>query len=128
MQLDSCVSKVRSRVLRHLTLEPLRPARRVGRWPHHDLQDIQTGGYNTVPALLTTYKTQLQCEVIRQDDAIPLTLREKHTAEMCPHEERRRTDHVSLSSRLAFSVEHVYIYGVPMICHNGECRVTSQLF
>jgi hypothetical protein len=29
-----------------------------------------------------------------------LALREKHTAETRPHEEQRRTDHVSLSSRL----------------------------
>jgi hypothetical protein len=29
---------------------------------------------------------------------------------------------------LLFSVEHVSIYIVPLICHNGEYRATSQLF
>jgi hypothetical protein len=29
---------------------------------------------------------------------------------------------------LLFSVEHVSIYVVPLICHNGEYRATSQLF
>jgi hypothetical protein len=29
---------------------------------------------------------------------------------------------------LLFCVEHVSIYVVPLICHNGEYRVTSQLF
>jgi hypothetical protein len=29
---------------------------------------------------------------------------------------------------LLFGVEHVSIYVVPLICHNGEYRVTSQLF
>jgi hypothetical protein len=29
---------------------------------------------------------------------------------------------------LLFSVEHVSIYGVPLICHNGEYRAMSQLF
>jgi hypothetical protein len=28
---------------------------------------------------------------------------------------------------LLFSVERVYIYVVPLICHNGEYRATSQL-
>jgi hypothetical protein len=27
-----------------------------------------------------------------------------------------------------FGVEHVSIYVVPLICHNGEYRATSQLF
>jgi hypothetical protein len=29
---------------------------------------------------------------------------------------------------LLFSVECVSIYSIPLICHNGEYRVTSQLF
>jgi hypothetical protein len=29
---------------------------------------------------------------------------------------------------LLFSVEHVSIYVVPLICHNDEYRATSQLF
>jgi hypothetical protein len=29
---------------------------------------------------------------------------------------------------LLFGVEHVSIYVVPLICHNGEYRATSQLF
>jgi hypothetical protein len=29
---------------------------------------------------------------------------------------------------LLFNVEHVFIYVVPLICHNGEYRATSQLF
>jgi hypothetical protein len=29
---------------------------------------------------------------------------------------------------LLFSVKHVSIYVVPLICHNGEYRTTSQLF
>jgi hypothetical protein len=29
---------------------------------------------------------------------------------------------------LLFDVEHVSIYVVPFICHNGEYRATSQLF
>jgi hypothetical protein len=29
---------------------------------------------------------------------------------------------------LLFSVEHVSIYDVPLICDNGEYRATSQLF
>jgi hypothetical protein len=29
---------------------------------------------------------------------------------------------------LLFSVEHVSIYVIPLICHNGEYRAMSQLF
>jgi hypothetical protein len=29
---------------------------------------------------------------------------------------------------LLFGVEHVSIYGVPLICHNGEYSTTSQVF
>jgi hypothetical protein len=29
---------------------------------------------------------------------------------------------------LLFNVEHVSIYVIPLICHNGEYRATSQLF
>jgi hypothetical protein len=29
---------------------------------------------------------------------------------------------------LLFCVEHVSIYGIPLICHNGEYKATSQLF
>jgi hypothetical protein len=29
---------------------------------------------------------------------------------------------------LLFSLEHVSIYVVPLICHNGEYRITTQLF
>jgi hypothetical protein len=29
---------------------------------------------------------------------------------------------------LLFCVERVSIYVIPLICHNGECRATSQLF
>jgi hypothetical protein len=29
---------------------------------------------------------------------------------------------------LLFGLEHVFIYVVPLICHNGEYRATSQLF
>jgi hypothetical protein len=69
MQLGSRVSKTCLRVLRRLTPEPLRHARRMGRWHHHDLQDMRTSDYNTTLVLLTTYKTQLQCEATRQDGA-----------------------------------------------------------
>jgi hypothetical protein len=34
----------------------------------------------------------------------------------------------SASLILLFSIEYVSIYAVPLICHNGEYRATSQLF
>jgi hypothetical protein len=55
--------------------ESLCPTRRVGRRHHYSLQDVQTCDYSAALALLITHKTQLQCDATRQDDVIPLTVR-----------------------------------------------------
>jgi hypothetical protein len=39
------------------------------------LHDVRTGSNSIVSTLLTTHRTLLQCEMTRQDDAIPLTMR-----------------------------------------------------
>jgi hypothetical protein len=70
-----------SRVFKACSCISMVLARHVGRWHHHDLQDVwagslqdvQTGSFRATLALMTTRKMLLQCKAAQQDGATLLT-------------------------------------------------------